>query len=278
MKEKITASNVITRILLFLWGLGIIFPLIWILFQSLKTNQEFFQSVWNFPQKLQWRNYIMAWERLGIGNSLLNTIYYVGFSLVFGIFITAMNAYALTRLEFKGRKIILEIIMMSLFLPGVNALVPQYILMRTLGLTNSLSGLILLESLGENVFSLFVLSGFMQTLPKELEESAHIDGASIFRVFWRIILPLAVPGIVTVAIFRFIGLYNSFLNPFIYLSDPEKYTIGVNMYHVSQSMQYKADWVTLCAGVITACIPSIMIYILFQKQIIEGATLGSLKG
>jgi ABC-type glycerol-3-phosphate transport system permease component len=278
MKEKITASNVITIILLFLWGLGIIFPLIWILFQSLKTNQEFFQSVWNFPQKLQWRNYIMAWERLGIGNSLLNTIYYVGFSLVFGIFITAMNAYALTRLEFKGRKIILEIIMMSLFLPGVNALVPQYILMRTLGLTNSLSGLILLESLGENVFSLFVLSGFMQTLPKELEESAHIDGASIFRVFWRIILPLAVPGIVTVAIFRFIGLYNSFLNPFIYLSDPEKYTIGVNMYHVSQSMQYKADWVTLCAGVITACIPSIMIYILFQKQIIEGATLGSLKG
>ncbi len=278
MKEKTTISSVFVRILLFLWGIGIIFPIIWILLVSLKTNQEFFRSVWSFPQKLQWRNYIMAWEKLGIGRSLLNTVYYVGFSLVFGIFITTINAYALTRLEFKGRKIIMEIIMISLFLPGINALVPQYVMMRAFRLTNSLSALIMLESLGENVFSLFILSGFMQTIPKELEESAHIDGASIFKVFWNIIVPLAVPGIVTVAIFRFLGLYNNFLSPFIYLSDPDKYTIGVNMYHASHLMQYKADWVTLCAGVIIASIPSIIIYILFQKQIIEGATLGSLKG
>ncbi len=151
-------------------------------------------------------------------------------------------------------------------------------MMRAFRLTNSLSALIMLESLGENVFSLFILSEFMQTIPKELEESAHIDGASIFKVFWNIIVPLAVPGIVTVAIFRFLGLYNNFLSPFIYLSDPDKYTIGVNMYHASHLMQYKADWVTLCAGVIIASIPSIIIYIMFQKQIIEGATLGSLKG
>jgi ABC-type glycerol-3-phosphate transport system permease component len=278
VKEKTTSSSVVVRILLFIWGIGIVFPITWIIVVSLKTNQEFFQSVWSLPEKLQWRNYAVAWDKMGIGRALLNTIYYVGCSLIFGTFITTLNAYALTRIEFKGRKIILETIMISLFLPGINALVPQYVLMRALRLTNSITALIFLASFGENVFSLFVLSGFMQTIPKELEESAYIDGASIFKVFWNIIVPLAVPGIVTIAIFRFLGLYNDFLSQFIYLSDANKYTIGVNMYHASQLMQYRADWVSLCAGVIIASIPSVTIYLVFQKQIIEGATLGSVKG
>src|SRR5690606_9198349 len=159
-----------------------------------------------------------------------------------------------------------------------NALVPQYVLMRDLNLVNSLTGLIILDSLGESVFFLMLLGGFMQSLPKELEESAFMDGASLFQVFWRVIIPLSTPGIVTVAIFKFLGLYNSFLGPFIYLNDPEKHTIGVKMYHANQIMQYKADWVTLFAGVTIAMIPTIILYIIFQRQISEGATLGAVKG
>jgi ABC-type glycerol-3-phosphate transport system permease component len=111
-----------------------------------------------------------------------------------------------------------------------------------------------------------------------MEESAFMDGASLLQVFVRIIFPLSMPGIATVAIFKFLGLYNNFLGPFIYLSDQNKYTIGVNMYQANMMMQYTADWVTLFAGVIIAMIPSVAAFLLFKRLIIEGATLGAVKG
>lgn len=278
MTERRTWIDWIWRIVLIVWALTILFPLVWVLYESLKTNREFFQDVWALPEALKWGNYKIAWDKYQLGDAMLNTLYYVGISMVAGVFITTLNAYALTRMEFKGRKLIWAVIMLSLFLPGINALIPQYVLMRDLHLTNSLTGLIILDSLGENVFFLMLLGGFMQSLPKELEESGTMDGASLFQVFGRIIVPLAMPGIVTVAIFKFLGLYNNFLGPFIYLSDPKKYTIGVNMYQANQMMQYTADWVTLFAGVMIAMIPSVLLYVFFQRWIMEGATMGAVKG
>jgi len=278
MEKKSTFIDFIWRIVLFLWALSIIFPVAWIFFQSLKTNIEFFQDVWKLPAAAQWVNYKKAWNSIGISRSLLNTLIVVGSSMVLGISLTTMNAYAFTRLKWRNKGIIWSIIMLSLYLPGVNALVPQYIIMRTLHLTNSLGGLIILYSLGQNVFDLMVLGSFMQTIPKELEESAFMDGATVYKVFKKIIVPLSVPGIVTIAIFKFITLYNDFLGPFIYLGDEKYHTIGVNMYYANQLMQYKADWVSLCAGIIITMIPTIIVYILFQKRIVEGATLGAIKG
>jgi len=278
LREKRTISDAWWYLLLLIWSVSILFPLIWVLYESLRTNQEFFQDVWKLPGKLNWSNYRKAWETYGIGKSMLNTVYYVGASLAIGTFLTAINAYVLTRLEFRGRKLMWAVIMLSLFLPGINALVPQFLLMRDLHLTNSLTGLIILDSFSESAFYLMMLGGFMQSLPKELEESGAIDGASIFQVFFRIILPLSSAGIVTVAIFKFLGLYNNFLGPFIYLASPEKYTIGVAMYQASQIMQYKTDWVTLFAGLIITMIPLVLMYVFLQRQIMEGATLGALKG
>lgn len=278
MREKRTISDAWWYLLLLIWSVSILFPLIWVLYESLRTNQEFFQDVWKLPGKLNWSNYRKAWETYGIGKSMLNTVYYVGVSLAIGTFLTAINAYVLTRLEFRGRRLMWAVIMLSLFLPGINALVPQFILMRDLHLTNSLTGLIILDSFGESAFFLMMLGGFMQSLPKELEESGAIDGASIFQIFFRIILPLSSAGIVTVAIFKFLGLYNNFLGPFIYLASPEKYTIGVAMYQANQIMQYKTDWVTLFAGLIITMIPLVLMYVFLQRQIMEGATLGALKG
>jgi raffinose/stachyose/melibiose transport system permease protein/N-acetylglucosamine transport system permease protein len=276
--NKRTWVDLVWRILLFIWALSILIPLLWIILESLKTNKEFFANVWALPDKLMWVNYKNAWKSYNLGPTAINTLYFVGVSLLLGTFLTTLNAYALTRLQFRGRTLIWSTIMISLFLPGINALVPQYVLMRDLHLTNSLTGLIILDSLGESVFFLMLLGGFMQSLPKELEESAFMDGASLMQVFMRIIIPLSTPGIVTVAIFKFLGLYNAFLGPFIYLGDQAKYTIGVAMYHANQLMQYKADWVTLFAGVTIAMLPTIVLYIIFQRQISEGATLGGVKG
>lgn len=279
MKEKKwTIGNVIWRLVLLIWALGIVFPLFWVLYESLKTNREFFMSAWAFPEALQWQNYVNAWNKLNIGRAMFNTLYFVGGSLVLGIFVTTLCAYTLTRLEWKGRKFILATITVSLFLPGINALVPQYVMMRSMHLINKLTGLILFNSLGISVFDLLVLSGFMQTIPKELEESAFMDGASIFKVFAKVVAPLAKPGIVTIAIFRFLGLYNEFLGPFIFVPNPKKAVIGVAMYTANARMMYKADWVTLFAGVVITMIPTIALYIIFQKQIVEGATIGGVKG
>ncbi|MFD2330832.1 carbohydrate ABC transporter permease [Cohnella sp. GCM10020058] len=278
MKERRSLADLLWWTILIIWSLGILFPLIWVFYESLKTNMAFFQSAWRLPETLHWSNYGKAWVKFGIGRTMLNTLYYVGVSLVLGTLLTAVNAYALTRLTFKGRKLIWAIVMLSLFLPGINSLIPQYVLMRDLHLTNSLTGLIVLDSLGESVFYLMLLGGFMQSLPKELEESGYMDGASLFRSFWSIILPLSMPGLVTVGIFKFLGLYNNFLGPFIYLSDPAKYTIGVNMYLANQMMQYTTDWVTLFAGLLIAMVPSIVVFVLFQRMIMEGATLGGVKG
>ena len=278
MKEKRTFMDVIWRLVLFVWALTILFPLVWVLYESLKSNAEFFMDIWALPKELRWQNYSKAWNSYGFGQSLLNTLYYVGGSLVVAMFFTTINAYALTRIKFKGRSLIWGLIMLSLFLPGINALVPQYVLMRDLGLTNSLTGLILLSSLGESVFYLMLLGGFMSSLPADMEESAKMDGATLFQTFWRIIVPLSTPGIVTVAVFKFLGYYNNFLGPFIYLSDPDKYPIAVQMYSANKMMEFSADWVTLFAGVTIAMIPSVIIYVLFQRLLMEGATMGAVKG
>jgi raffinose/stachyose/melibiose transport system permease protein/N-acetylglucosamine transport system permease protein len=278
LKEKFTLANIFWRLALIIWAICILLPLVFILIQAFKTNQEFFMGVWTLPKKLQWVNFLDAWNQLGIGKSMLNTLYYVGGSLFVGLFLISLNAYALTRIQWKLRKYVWALIMLSLFLPGINALVPQFVLMRTLHLTNSIPGLIILSSLGESAFNLMLLGGFMQSIPKELEESADMDGASIFKIYRSIVMPLAVPGLVTVGIFRFLGLYNNFIGPYIYLSDSTKWTIGVTMYKANALMQYKADWVTLCAGVIISMIPTLVVYMFFQNRIVEGATIGSMKG
>lgn len=275
--KKFKFSNIIYSIILLLWALTILFPLIWIFYVSLKTNKEFFQSAWSLPKVPQWSNYERAFKSLGIGKAMINTVYYVGLGLVIGMFFTTLNAFALTRVKWKGRKFVWWAVMLSLFLPGINTLVPQYIIVCKLHL-NNLNGLILISSVTMWAFDLMVLGGFMQSIPTELEESAYIDGATIFQMFMKIVLPLSMPGVITISIFRFLALYNDFLKPFIFITDQSKYTIGVNMYEANQLMQYQSDYVGLFAGVVIAMIPSLIIYVLFQKRIVEGATLGAVKG
>ena len=279
MHEKnSTIGNIFARIVLVIWAVGILFPLLWVVYESLKTNQEFFAGVWDLPASPQFVNYAVAWDTMGLGRSVLNTIIVVGFSLFFGLSLTTLCAYCFTRLEWKGKKLWWSVILLSLFLPGINAMVPQYILMKNLHLLGKLTGLIVLYSIGIGAFDLMLLGGFLGSIPKELEESARIDGASIFKTFRSIVVPLATPGIVTVGIFKFLGLYNDFLTPYIMLNSEKKYTIGVRMFHANQQMQYKTNWVGLFAGVVIAMIPSLIVYILFQRKVIEGATLGGVKG
>jgi len=278
MKRKFSIGDSVWRFGLLIWALGIAFPLIWIIVMSLKTNQEFFLGAWSLPSELQLNNYIKAWVKLGIGPSFLNTLYVLVFGMLISVFFDTMNAYALTRIEWKGRNFIKGLIFMGLLLPGINALVPLYTIMRGLGMVDSLNGLILVYGFGGSVFDLVVLGSFMSSIPIDMEESAHLDGATVFKTFWHIIVPISAPGIVTISIFKFLTLYNDFTLPFILLNDSKKYTIGINMYYANEIMQYSSNWVSLCAGIVISLIPPLVVYILLQKRVIEGATLGAVKG
>lgn len=276
--EKRTFGDYIWRVVLFLWALTIIGPLFWICYSSLKSNAEFFLGAWNLPKAAQWSNYARAWSKLGIGSSLLNTVIVVGLSVILGLVVTTLTAFVFTRMEWKGKSIIWNTMMMALFLPGINVLVPNYVLMRSLHLTNKLYGLILFYIMTQSIIDLMILGGFMKSIPKELEESAFIDGASLLNIVKNVIVPLAMPGIVTVGIFKFVAYYNDFLNPYIFLSDANKFTIGVTMYNANLMMQYKSDWVALLSGIVLTMIPTVAAYVFFQSRIIEGATLGAVKG
>lgn len=275
---KIRMGDRAWEILLFLWALTILVPLVWIVVVSLKTNQEFFQSVWALPRKPQFSNYVEAWTSLRLDKAFMNTIIYIGCSMIIRLVFTVTTTYSLTRLSFRGRKMLMALVMLSLYLPGVNALVPSYVLLRDMHLLNSLKGLIIFSSVGIDAFSVMVLSGFLASIPYEMEESAALDGAGYFRTLFQIILPMAKPGIVTVLVFSFLNLYNNFLWPYIFLQDPDKYTIAVKIYEVNKKMQYNSNWVVLCACIVLGVLPSLLFYVILQKQVKEGVNVGALKG
>ena len=278
MVRKLEAKDVVLRVLLGLWALVIILPLIWVFYTSLKTNREFFMGAWQLPKSMQWNNYYRAWSQLGIGQSFFNTVILLAGAMVLNTLIVALGCYTLARFDFKGRDVIYWYIIGSYFVTGLNTMVTGYILMRKLGLLNSLFGLIINYAGGTIVFNTLILTAFMKGQPKELDEAAYIDGASYWQTFWHVGLPLARPALLTINVFNFMGYYNNFISPLLYIRDPEKYPLSVAIYSMSQAMTYRADWVTLFAGFVIMMIPTIIVYSIFQSYITQNLNIGALKG
>ena len=278
MVKRLEVEDVVIRVLLALLALAILLPLIWVFYTSLKTNQEFFLSAWKMPEVLQWNNYYRAWAQLGIGKSFLNTIILLTGAMLLNTFLVGLGCYTLARFDFKGRNIVYWYIIGSYFITGLNTMVTGYILMRQLGLLNSLFGLIINYGASPIVFNTLILTAFMKGQPKELDEAAYIDGASYWQTFWHIGIPLARPALLTINVFNFMGYYNNFIKPLLYIRDPDKYPLSVAIYSMSQSMTYRADWVTLFAGFVMMMVPTIVVYAVFQNYITKNLNIGALKG
>ena len=277
MVRRLEAPDIILKLLLGLWALVIIFPLIWVFYTSLKTNQEFFMGAWQLPKSMQWNNYYRAWAQLGIGKSFFNTIILLIGSMFLNTFIVSLGCYTLARFNFKGRDILYWYIIGSYFISGLNTMVTGYILMRQLGLLNSLLGLIIYYGAGPIVFNTLILTAFMKGQPKELDEAAYIDGASYWQTFWHVGLPLARPALLTVNVFNFMRYYNDFIHPLLFIRDTEKHPLSVAIYSMAQAMTYKADWVTLFAGFVIMMVPTIVVYSVFQNYITQNLNIGALK-
>jgi ABC-type glycerol-3-phosphate transport system permease component len=258
-------------------------PLFLMISTSLKSGDVLYVRPFRWiPETLHFENYVQAWSAFPFSRYLRNTIYITVFNMVGAVLSTSMAAYALARIRFPARGLFFALLLASLLLPTEVTFVPQYIIWWKLGFVNTYVPLIAPGWLAMGSSKIFMLRQFFRTLPAELEDAAKIDGASPFDCYWRIILPLSKPAIGVVMIFEFIGKWNSFVEPLIYLKDPDTFTlnVGLNMFRDAYYEQFRnmprMHWFMAIATLIV--LPILVIFILLQRHFVEGIQLTGLKG
>jgi len=272
------AGQGLVYVILVGWSLISVIGLGWMVMSSLKTNRELFANVWAPPVNPQWINYQKAWLNSNLSHYFLNSLLVTFFGVIITALIASMASYVIARYRFPGNRFLLIYFMSGFAIPVQLTIVPIYIFLRQSNLVNNLMVLTVIYITGALSFSIFVMVGFFRSLPQELEESAILDGASDYQVFWQIMLPLAQPGLVTITIFNFLYIWNEYFLAVLLLNDSAKMTISVGLYFLKAQQGYAANWVGLLAGLIIVLVPSIAFFVIFQKQIASGLTVGALKG
>ena len=263
-------------IILGAWSLFVIFVLGWILAASLSSTREIFTNTL-LQSGFHWENYVKALQENSMGRYLINTMIFVTISCLLLVAISAPAAYVLSRMEFPGKALVRQMILSALGIPGLMLLIPLFMLFTRLHLTDSPVGLIIVY-VGTTVpFTVFFLTSFFAALPHELEEAAAIDGASAQQTFWRIMLPLARPGLATVTIFNFIHLFNEYFWALVFVNTPENRTLSIGLEGMIQSMRYSGDYAALFAGINVVVIPTVLFFIWQSRNIIGGVTAGAVK-
>ena len=246
------------------------YPFIWMITASFKTQDEFWGSGLNiFPEHPTFENFIRSWNNANFGQYFLNTVLVTVVSVVVVLLCTSAAGYALGRYVFPGKKALLGIFTASIAIPLTFTIIPVYELLSSLNLTNSLLGLIIAECGGSHIMFLMLFSSFYSSIPKEMEEAAVMDGCGFFQTYVRIMFPLAKPVITTVVIMQFIWTWNSFLLPLVLtLSKPELRTLAVGMYALQG--EHVVDWTGIAAGATISVLPVIIIFIIMQKHFVNG--------
>ena len=268
----------VAHLFLFLWTAFTLFTVLWVILSSFKNNRELFESVWNLPGGIDVQNYVKAWKISKMGNYFLNSILLITFSTAGIVFVAAPAAYVLARVTFRGRQLITNVFVSGMSIPQVLLLVPIFMLLRSFLLLDNLIGVGLVYIAVNLPFTIFMLISFFITLPVELEEAAAIDGASPFRAFRTVMLPLAGPGVATAFIINFIWNWKEYFWPLVLISSDSKKTVSLGLYGLQGSMQYSADWTGLFAGCVIVMIPTLVLYAVMSKRIMSGMTIGALKG
>jgi ABC-type glycerol-3-phosphate transport system permease component len=274
-----TDKNVarIAHTALIAWSVIVCAPLLWVLMSSFKTTSQIFQSPFSLPTGLNFDNYVSAWTSAGIGIYFLNTVIVVACALVIVMVLGAMCAYVLARFEFKGSNIIYYAMLAGLAFPIFLAVVPLFMTLKGIGLLNTLPGLIITYVAFALPFTVFFLFAFFKSLPQEVADAAAIDGAGPWRIFFQIMLPMARPGMASVAIFNFLGLWNQFLLPVALNTRPDHYVLSQGMASFASQAGYSVNFGSLFAAVVITVLPVLATYIVFQRQLQGSVSPGLLK-
>jgi len=279
LQIKNPIAKLIIYAILILWGISVLYPLLWTLLDSLKNNEQFFfNAPWALPEMpLIWSNFSYVWSKYHFDTYFVNSLIITTGSTVLALLLSATTAYVLARYKFRGSNALFLLYISSMMVPFVLALIPLFFLMNSLGLINTKLGLIFVYTSSLLAFGIFVLVGFFKSLPKELEEAAIVDGASYYGTFFRVMLPLAQPGLITVGIVNILNIWNEYIVGTILINDPTQYTLPVEIGVMQAEMQYRTEWGPLFAALLITIIPVLIIYIIFQRQIASGITAGAVK-
>ena len=274
--KKKRKHSMISHLVLIVIGLIFLFPFFWLILSSLKTPSEIFEFPPKiFPKHPQWDNYTKAFTAMPFWHYTLNTLFLCAVN-IFGQVISApLTAYSISKIKWKGSKVVFAIIISTMILPGQVTMIPMYIIFAKLGWVNTYLPLTIGAFFG-SAFNIFLTRQFIMGIPNELSEAARLDGASEFRIFLQIIFPLLMPPLATIAIFTFTGVWNDFMGPLIYLNDDSLWTITLGLQGFLS--QHGGQWELLMAAATIFTIPSILIYFFGQKYFMQsGATLSSFK-
>lgn len=269
------AQVAIVTAVLVLWAAVNLLPILVMLLSGFKSTIEILTKPFGLPAKWSLSNYVTAWNKAKFAVYFRNSVLVSVLSIVGIVFVSSMAAYVLARYDFPGKRVVYLYILAGLVLPGRLAVIPIFLLMRNIGLLDSLGGLILVYIATNISFSAFLLTNFFRSIPTDLEDSARIDGAGSFRIYWQVNLPLLRPALATVAIFNFINVWNDFFFPLIFINARAKRTIplGIQAFFGEFAIQ----WDLLFAGLNIAIIPVIVFFLILSKQFISGLTEGAIR-
>ena len=260
-----------------IWALFIILPLIWVVLAAFKTNNEIFGNAWSMPHHYSFAAFGRAWTKAHIGRYMLNSAIVVAFSTFFTMLLGSMAAYVLARYKFVGNRIIYYFFVAGLAFPVFLAIVPLFFVLKNTGLLNTLPGLIATYVAFAFPFTVFFLFPFFRALPQEIAEAAELDGAGEWRTFAQVMLPMARPGIVAIAIFNFLGLWNQFLLPVALNTNEDNYVLSQGMARFASQAGYAVDFGQLFAAVVITIVPVLVVYIFSQRQLQGSLSQGTLK-
>ena len=280
-RAKKRAYAFLSHTLLIFGAFVMVFPLMWLISSAFKPNNEIFAKEFTLiPKTFTLGNFSAGWNanpQYTFLHFFVNTLVLVGGVVAGNILSCSLTAFAMSRLHFKFKKVFFSIILLTLMLPGQVTLIPQYIIFSKLDWLSTYYPFIVPAFLSTHSFFVFMLIQFMRGLPKELDESAKIDGCSSLRIYWRIIMPLSKPALFSVAIFSFIWTWNDFLSQLIYLSEVRTYTVSLILSSVVDSTS-ATSWGALMALTLISILPSIIVYFSSQKYFVEGIATSGLKG
>jgi N-acetylglucosamine transport system permease protein len=280
-RRQVNAFSGLAHIALVVWALATAGPLIWVVLASFKSNTEIFLGQpFALPYAFSFDTYVSAWSQAHVGRYFLNSVFVVLVSTAGTMLFGSMAAYVLARYRFPGNRIIYYLFVSGLAFPTFMALVPLFFILKGFGLINTFTGLILVYIAYSLPFTVFFLAAFFRTLPKEIEEAAVMDGSSHTRTFFRIMVPMAKSGLVSITIFNIVGQWNQYLLPVAIMQGvgaDKKWVLTQGIANISTSAGYHAEWSTLFAALTLSILPMIVVYAVFQRQIQAGLTAGAVK-
>ena len=273
--KKISVSKVLLYVVLSLGAVVMVLPFLWTVLSSLKNmGQTFAIPPKILPDPFVWENYPESLQALPFGRAYFNSFYIAAVVVVIQLLTASMAGYAFAKLKFRGHNVIFLLFLATMMIPSQVTMIPLFIIMRNLGLLGTHMSLILPAALF-NAFGVFLMRQFIAALPNELEEAAIIDGARVPSIFFKIVLPLVKPSLAAFGIFVFLGQWNNFLYPLIFLNKTESFTVPLLLNFFKGT--YATDYPLLMAGTVISILPVLVVYMFFQKQIIQGIAVTGMK-